>query len=287
MDFSNLLRKISLFFATAILLSGCVTVNGVPISRYLPEKQEAGWRSISSSELRSLISGNTLIGKSSMYCKNSSTKKECIKIALLDKDSKTILRKKATVIDPENRVIRKTNWGVYPMDMMTYGLHIGVEVIPTDSRSYPFRKLVKIYKDNKRFKMTNPRSGKSIEITILQGHNNNYLKYAKSGNYDKVNSEGYTPVGLAITSKVLTSVGKSISSASSVSPNKINSYICHYDCISDVGLLYETYRNVGTFHIRSNYSLSSAREKANKRCKSALDKHGYKMRYGSVGCDIE
>jgi len=76
---------------------------------------------------------------------------------------------------------------------------------------------------------------------------------------------------------------------SSSSSSGSKTFSCTYSCLSDVGLLYETYRNVGSMKISSN-SYSSAIDKAysiaEKRCKATLDKHGYKMRGGSVDCDF-
>lgn len=76
-------------------------------------------------------------------------------------------------------------------------------------------------------------------------------------------------------------------SSSAKNRNGTKTFSCKYSCISDVGLLYETIRNVGSIIISAD-SYSSAKDKANdiaqKRCKNTSDKHGYKMRGGSADC---
>lgn len=84
------------------------------------------------------------------------------------------------------------------------------------------------------------------------------------------------------------SSSSSSSSSYSSSSDSTRTYTCKYSCISDVGLLYETYRDIGSIEISgSSYSdvKNKADEIAEKKCKSTLDKHGYKMRYGSTSCD--
>ena len=130
------------------------------------------------------------------------------------------------------------------------------------------------------------KSNDDYKNTIVKVPSKNMVFQAYEHNYQP--SSALALIGIVAGIKWIYGGTNSESSSSSSPSNSKTTLNCKYSCISDVGIFYETYYNYGTINVTgSSYSSAwnKASDMAEKSCKVATDKNGYKMRGGSVNCD--
>jgi len=191
------------------------------------------WSKIDYVDFYHLISGNTLIGKSKIFCPKSSSKDSCLKIAILSKVTPPIGkidlgRHSATVIYPDKKKIYKSEWGYYAVDVMHIGIHTGIIDIPTNSNSNRWDEIIAVNNEKNMIKVSN--GDIEILISIQKGQNRKFITDAQNGNYKKVDSTGSQTIGQALLGVVTKKVGESLAK---IGKNNVGNDM-KYNCYANV-----------------------------------------------------
>lgn len=166
-----------------------------------------------------LISGNTLISKNKIWCFDDNPKEACLKIAILQKAVKTSnspLKNNATVIYPKARKVIKKDWGIFAVNIMYYGLHMGITEIPMNYTK-SFKNYVSINQDKNilRIKNTNSSNKLTYYIHIKKGNQNSWIAEANKGNFKTVDISGKLSLGEAIGGAIIKNTAKALNSVAS------------------------------------------------------------------------
>ena len=228
-------KKVLFAICGLLIISGCQ-------GQYNPTHSKRSsnfhqWTPISHSKVYDLIGGKTLITKNAGYCPSSITNKECLKIAVLQSPKNRIRgnKLKATIIYPDEKKVIKDTWGYTSYNISTHGLDMGIDLLPVGSRRYPFKRMVSIDQNKKHLKLYNPRSGKSVLITIVRGQNSKFLRDARNSSYKRIDNRGRISIGQAISRKVVGGIvkaareGTSYTSPANASISKSKSKVASSD----------------------------------------------------------
>lgn len=232
-------------------------------------KQEDKFYSVDYIDLENIIKGNTLILKSPRMCADKNSTKQCLAIALLKDNDKSI------TIYPDKKEVIIGEWGFTTYNFQSATKVGDIITLPTHSNSYPFSSLVKINSSGTIIKITHPIEKYIYDIFVQNGISNKFLKLAKSKSFKKIDITGRKTIGEALVDSVVKSIAKSVSETMKEGASSSSSYSFCSDDNKDT--CYTNVRKVGSLIY---FMCTKGIGKGNEQCVSTGAAYDTKYNYG-------